>query len=149
MRTYEKIETVFNRDTVGTKKLILGNFRNETVEFLKDVEWMFTEKVDGTNIRICWNGHRVEFRGRTDNAEIPKPLLSALNEIFGTSETEELFEQTFGEKNVILFGEGYGGKIQGVGGGYSPNETFILSDVLIDENYQTREWVEKQRKCLV
>lgn len=42
MRTYEKIETVFNRDTVGTKKLILGNFRNETVEFLKDVEWMFT-----------------------------------------------------------------------------------------------------------
>ena len=44
MRTYEKIETVFNRDTVGTKKLILGNFRNETVEFLKDVEWMFTEK---------------------------------------------------------------------------------------------------------
>lgn len=143
MRTYEKIETVFNRDTVGTKKLILGNFRNETVEFLKDVEWMFTEKVDGTNIRICWNGHKVEFRGRTDNAEIPKPLLNALNEIFGTSETEELFEQTFGEKNVILFGEGYGGKIQGVGGGYSPNETFILFDVLIDENYQTREWVEK------
>lgn len=26
MRTYEKIETVFNRDTVGTKKLILGGF---------------------------------------------------------------------------------------------------------------------------
>ena len=37
MRTYEKIETVFNRDTVGTKKLILGDFRNETIEFLQNI----------------------------------------------------------------------------------------------------------------
>ena len=105
MRTYEKIETIFNRDTTGTKKLILGDFRNETVEFLKDTEWVFTEKIDGTNIRIYWDGHKVEFGGRTDNAEIPRPLLDSLNKIFGTTEAEELFEQTFGEKNVILFGE--------------------------------------------
>lgn len=143
MRTYEKIETVFNRDTIGTKKLILGDFRNETVEFLKDVEWTFTEKVDGTNIRIYWDGHKVEFGGRTDNAEIPRSLLDSLNKIFGTTEAEELFEQTFGEKNVILFGEGYGGKIQGVGNEYRLDESFILFDVLIGENYQTREWVEK------
>lgn len=143
MRTYEKIETIFNRDTTGTKKLIPGDFRNETVEFLKDTEWVFTEKIDGTNIRIYWDGHKVEFGGRTDNAEIPRPLLDSLNKIFGTTEAEELFEQTFGEKNVILFGEGYGGKIQGVGNEYRPDESFILFDVLIGENYQTREWVEK------
>lgn len=143
MRTYEKIETIFNRDTTGTKKLILGDFRNETVEFLKDTEWVFTEKIDGTNIRVCWDGHKVEFGGRTDNAEIPRSLLDSLNKIFGTTEAEELFEQTFGEKNVILFGEGYGGKIQGVGNEYRPDESFILFDVLIGENYQTREWVEK------
>lgn len=35
MRTYEKIETIFNRDTTGTKKLILGDFRNETVKFFE------------------------------------------------------------------------------------------------------------------
>lgn len=34
MKTYEKIETVFNRDIEGTKKLIIGDFRNETIEFL-------------------------------------------------------------------------------------------------------------------
>lgn len=143
MRTYEKIETIFNRDTTGTKKLILGDFRNETVEFLKDAEWVFTEKIDGTNIRIYWDGHKVEFGGRTDNAEIPRPLLDSLNKIFGTTETEELFEQIFGEKNIILFGEGYGGRIQGVGNEYRSDESFILFDVLIGENYQTREWVEK------
>lgn len=143
MRTYEKIETIFNRDTTGTKKLILGDFCNETVEFLKDTEWVFTEKVDGTNIRVFWDGHKVEFGGRTDSAEIPKALLDSLNNIFGTAEAEELFEQTFGEKNVILFGEGYGGKVQGVGNGYRPDENFILFDVLIGENYQSREWVEK------
>lgn len=143
MRTYEKIETVFNRDTIGTKKLILGDFRNETIEFLQNNEWEFTEKVDGTNVRVCWDGHKVSFAGRTERAELPKNLTAALNEIFGTTEAEELFEQTFGEKNVILFGEGYGGKIQGVGNEYRPDESFILFDVLIGENYQTREWVEK------
>lgn len=81
--------------------------------------------------------------GRTDNAEIPRPLLDSLNKIFGTTEAEELFEQTFGEKNVILFGEGYGGKVQGVGNEYRPDESFILFDVLIGENYQTREWVRE------
>ena len=37
MIEYNKIETVFERDTSGTKKLIEGKFRNETVEFLKDI----------------------------------------------------------------------------------------------------------------
>lgn len=143
MRTYEKIETVFNRDTVGTKKLILGDFRNETIEFLQNNEWEFTEKVDGTNVRVCWDGHRVSFAGRTERAELPKNLTAALNEIFGTPEAEELFEQTYGDKEVVLFGEGYGGKIQGCGHGYRPDEWFILFDVLIGDNYQNREWVEK------
>ena len=143
MRTYEKIETVFNRDIEGTKKLIVGDFRNETVKYLQNNEWEFTEKVDGTNVRIYWDGHKVSFGGRTDRADIPKELLAALNEIFGAPEAEELFEQTYGDKEVILFGEGYGGKIQGCGRGYRPNESFILFDVLIGENYQSREWVEK------
>lgn len=36
MHEYTKIETIFERDMEGTKKLIEGKFRNETVEFLKD-----------------------------------------------------------------------------------------------------------------
>lgn len=142
MKQYEKIETVFCRDTNGTKRLILNNYRNPTIAYLKDNMWLFTEKVDGTNIRVHWDGHKVEFGGRTDKAQIPGPLLSKLNEMFATSEAEELFEQTWGDKDVILFGEGYGPKIQN-GGDYRSDVSFILFDVLVGDNYQEREWVEK------
>lgn len=33
MNKYTKIETLFERDMEGSKKLIEGKFRNETVEF--------------------------------------------------------------------------------------------------------------------
>lgn len=145
MQTYNKIETVFNRDTEGTRRLILGSYRNETVEYLKDNIWQFTEKIDGTNIRVHWDGHNVEFGGRTDKAQIPNHLLDKLNELFGTLEAEELFEQTFGEKDVILFGEGYGPKIQN-GGEYRSDVSFVLFDVMIGGNYQSREWVEQTAK---
>ena len=142
MRTYEKIETVFCRDTDGTKRLILNDFRNPTIEYLKDNVWAFAEKIDGTNIRVHWDGHKVEFGGRTDKAQIPAHLLDKLNELFRTTEAEELFEQTWGDKDVILFGEGYGPKIQN-GGAYRDDVSFILFDVLVGDNYQEREWVEK------
>lgn len=142
MKQYEKIETVFCRDTNGTKRLILNDYRNSTVVYLKDNMWVFTEKIDGTNIRVHWDGHKVEFGGRTDKAQIPGTLLGKLNEMFATSEAEELFEQTWGDKEVILFGEGYGPKIQN-GDDYCPDVSFILFDVLVGDNYQEREWVEK------
>ena len=145
MQTYNKIETVFNRDIEGTKRLILGSYRNETIEYLKDNIWQFTEKIDGTNIRIHWDGHNVEFGGRTDRAQIPNHLLNKLKALFGTLEAEELFEQTFGEKDVILFGEGYGVKIQN-GGEYRSDVSFILFDVMINGNYQSRELVEQTAK---
>lgn len=135
MIEYNKIETLFKREITGKKRLIENDFRNETVELLKDFPWMFTEKIDGTNIRVHWDGHKVEFAGRTDRATIPKPLLGRLNELFSGNENEELFEQLFGDKDVILFGEGYGGKIQSVGKLYSEKEDFILFDVMINGVY--------------
>ena len=142
MREYNKIDTIYERDVNGTKKLIEGKFRNETVEYLADNEWEFTEKIDGTNIRIYWDGHKVTFGGRTDRASIPAHLVNKLTEIFLNEETEQLFEQKFGEMEVILFGEGYGTKIQACGGDYRPDVGFILFDVLIAGNYQSRESIE-------
>ena len=141
MREYLKIETLYNRDTEGTKKLIEGSFRNETVEFLKDNEWVFTEKIDGTNTRIHWDGHHVEFGGRTDRANIPTDLVNYLTKTFGTMEAEEMFEQKFGETDVILFGEGYGPKIQS-GGAYRKDVSFILFDVYINGIWLKRDAVE-------
>lgn len=142
MVEYNKIDTVFNRDIYGTKRLIVDSWRNETVEYLKDSRWQFTEKFDGTNIRVIWDGHSISFAGRTDKAIIPQHLLEYLNKTFSTQEVEQLFEQVYGDKQVILFGEGYGYKIQN-GGNYRNDVSFILFDVMIGENYQERRWVEE------
>lgn len=140
MVEYHKIETLFERDE-KTKKLIIGKFRNPTIEFLKDNIWTFTEKVDGTNIRVLWDGHQISFGGRTDNAQIPANLINRLNELFAGEVNAQMFEQKFGNTQVELFGEGYGAKIQN-GGLYRDDVDFILFDVLIGGNYQPRESVE-------
>lgn len=145
MKEYHKIETVFERDE-KTKQLIVGKFRNPMVEFLKNCDWEFTEKVDGTNIRVYWDGHKVTFGGRTDKAEIPKHLLEKLEQLFGGYVNEEIFEQRFGDKEVILFGEGYGTKIQGCGSQYRDDVDFILFDVMICGYWQPRIAVEEIAK---
>ena len=146
MIEYNKIDTLYKRDMEGSKRLLEGEFRNPTVEFLKDNIWQFTEKVDGTNIRVYWDGHKVQFGGRTERAQIPANLVNYLNNTFGTSEAEQIFEEKFGETEVILFGEGYGPKIQN-GGAYRNDVSFILFDVLISNNYQPRESVEDIAKA--
>ena len=140
MKEYHKIETLFERDE-KTKKLIMGKFRNPTVEYLKDNIWTFTEKVDGTNISIVYDGHTIEFHGRTEKAQIPSHLVNRLNTLFGGETNAQMFEQKFGNAEVILYGEGYGVKIQN-GGLYRDDVDFILFDVMINGNYQPRESVE-------
>ena len=142
MREYHKIETLYERDIEGTKQLIEGKFRNPTVEYLRNLHWQWTEKVDGTNVRVFWDGHAVTFGGRTDKAQIHASLVNKLNEYFGGEANAQLLEQTFGEHEVELFGEGYGAKIQ-KGGNYIPDAVdFILFDVMVGDNYQPRESVE-------
>lgn len=133
MYKYTKIETPFNRDMDGTKKLIEGSFRNPAVEYLANNKWICTEKIDGTNIGVVWDGHKVSFQGRTEKAQIPAHLVNVLNDIFGDERTEELFEQKFGENQVILFGEGYGYKIQNGEDYISDGVSFILFDVYMPE----------------
>ena len=94
MIEYHKIEPPFIRED-GTKKLIEGKFKNETLEFLKDLKWQFTEKIDGTNISIVWDGHKVEFHGRTERAQIPAHLVNKLNDLFGGQINEEMFVEIF------------------------------------------------------
>lgn len=145
MYEYTKIETPFKRDEDGSKKLLEKVFRNETVEYLADSKWIATEKIDGTNIGVVWDGHKVSFQGRTERSSIPAHLMNRLLEIFGGHETEELFEQKFGSREVILYGEGYGAKIQKGGGNYVPDGCdFILFDVYFPESdlWLKRESIE-------
>ena len=140
MREYHKIEGLFKRDEV-TKKLIAGEYRNPAVEMLKSCEWEFTEKIDGTNVRVVWDGHKVNFYGRTDRAELPKRLVEALEAVFGGEVNEQIFEEHFGETEIILYGEGYGAKIQKGGGDYRSDNAFILFDVQVGDLFLTRDSV--------
>ena len=140
MKEYHKIDAVFKRDE-QTKKVI-PVYRNEEFKLLENVLWDFSEKIDGTNIRVHWDGHKVEFAGRTDRAQTPAHLLEHLEKTFGGHVNEEIFEQIFGDKDVILFGEGYGPKIQN-GGNYRNDVSFILFDVMIDDVFLKRDSVEE------
>lgn len=139
MRKYPKIYGPYNRYTEGPhrNKLIEGDWTSLELDHLQDTPWVFTEKVDGTNIRVGWDGHSVSFGGRTDSAQIPGPLLTVLRERF----PEELLEQAFGEQSAVLYGEGFGKGIQ-KGAVYRSTMDFILFDVLVDQWWLQRESME-------
>lgn len=142
MKYYHKIPALFKRDET-TKKVKMFEYRDKEVEYLKNNQWIFTEKIDGTNICVAWDGHEVSFRGRTSRAEIPSKLLEFLQKTF----TEEIMEQVFFENEVTLYGEGYGGKIQ-CGGNYSPSESFILFDIYMGGSYVKRSMCNELAQSL-
>jgi len=129
MKEYQKIETLYKFDNATHK--FKKELYNPIVDYLKDCSWIVSEKIDGTNIRVHWDGHRVEWSGRTDASQLPKEVEMLLQEKFG--ESEIIFEQNFGEKEVFLFMECYGGKIQG--GLYGGKERLIGFDVMINDTY--------------
>jgi hypothetical protein len=126
---FPKVMSPFKRHTDGPNrnKLDPSAWARDEFEVLAGLDWSWTEKVDGTNIRILWDGYRVEFGGRTDNAQIPAALVTVLRGLF----PEELLEQAFGASPAVLHGEGYGAKIQKGGGNYRPDQSFALFDVKV------------------
>lgn len=137
MKQYHKIQTVYFRDPENNHKTLLeGSWAKPEFELLKDIDWICSEKIDGTNIRIMWNGENVRFGGKTDNAQIPAILIEALQDTFTNEKMKEVFSDA---DNVCLYGEGYGKKIQ-KGGNYLPDRAdFILFDVKVGDWWLTRE----------
>jgi len=130
MREYPKIETLFDRDP-QTRKVKEGVWRTDEFRYLAGDTWIFTEKIDGTNVRVGWDGSAVTLGGRTDNAQMPVPLVNYLQSVF----TAERFMEAFGPdwemgKEVVLYGEGFGPKIQN-GGAYRDTVAFALFDVVV------------------
>ena len=140
MEEYHKIQTLFKRDE-KTKHILEGNWTLPEFEYLKDNIWVFTEKVDGMNIRVMWDGKNIVFGGRTDSAQIPVVLLYKLQKLFDGMENKQKFIEKFGiDSNVCLYGEGYGAKIQKSGSNYIPNDVdFVLFDVNINDWWLERE----------
>lgn len=140
MKQYIKITTLWGREDKRPHNMIIGKFAKPEFELLKDVQWTFTEKVDGTNVRVMWDGNRVMFNGKTDNAQLPTPLFYKLEELFMGQANEQKFEEMFGQDPVCLYGEGFGNKIQAVGKDYNPDGVdFVLFDVKVGDWWLERE----------
>ncbi len=138
MKQYHKIQTTFKRDPENKFKTLLCNdYSRPEFEYLKNNKWVFTEKVDGMTVVVAWNGFGMKFGGKSEDAQIPTPLLNNLNETFFIQ--KDKFIEIFGDDNVCLYGEGYGGKIRKAGQTYGVEQRFVLFDVKIGEWWLQRE----------
>jgi len=142
MEEYHKIQSIFKRDE-KTHKFIEGAYSLPEFEYLKSNVWEMTEKIDGTNVRVGWlpndtGEYRLQFGGRTANAQMPTFLLTRLQELFDSFDWAGQFPG-----GAVLYGEGYGAKIQKGGGNYiSDGVDFILFDVKIDNWWLRRADME-------
>lgn len=140
---YHKIDSIYKRDMESKhKNFIMGEWANPAFEFLQNNTWQFTEKVDGTNIRVIYRDGVVTFGGRTEDAQIPAKLVTRLQELFPAEKMEKVFLTADAETSVVLYGEGYGPGIQKGGGNYKSSIDFVLFDVRIGHWWLERKNVE-------
>jgi hypothetical protein len=140
MKEYHKIHTVFKRDMNSPRKTLReGDYSQDTFAYLENNQWVYTEKVDGTNIRVMIQNSEISFGGKTDNAQIPAFLVKRLQERFlpQSNRLTEMFPD-----GACLYGEGYGARIQKGGGNYRQDQDIVLFDVLVGEWWLQRESVE-------
>lgn len=142
---YPSIETLFTRDP-DTHKLVPGEYKEEVFSLIKEWEW--TEKIDGTNIRVMYYCTKdavtlepwMKIGGRTENAQLPMGVVDYIQ----SKLTAEKLHETFGEKSVMIFGEGYGDKIQEGSGYIHPDDPvrqkFIVFDICVGEKY----WLKRE-----
>lgn len=144
MSTYHKIDSVYFRDPATKHKTFAtGHWTRDAFGYLATNEWEWTEKVDGTNIRVILHGGTVAFGGRTDNAQLPAQLFERLMRLFpsGTTIRDYNGDPVY-DAPIVLYGEGYGNKIQS-GGKYIPDGVdFALFDVAINGRFLARHDVE-------
>lgn len=133
MLKYHKINSIFKRDR-KTNKLIEGVFSLPEFEYLQHNNWIWREKIDGTNTRIEYTGNKknqtILFGGKDERAQLPAKLVNHLVPTFYTM--IKSFKDIFSDAHVCLYGEGYGKDIQSAGKHYGSTQSFILFDVNID-----------------
>lgn len=141
---YPKIDTLFKRDERGI--IIPDSYTIPEFEYLRNVRWEATEKIDGTNIRVIVEcilednikKYKVTFKGRTDKSVPFKPLYEHLANLFSNIDWEPICKFEPGT-TMVLYGEGYGHKLQTPGDRYDRKDVhFILFDIKLGDWWLTR-----------
>ncbi len=149
MIPYPHIDSIYKRN-MNTGEFITGEWACTEFEYLANNNWIWTEKVDGTNIRVIWvpDGFDtsatdlhwgVQFKGKTDKADIPKHLLAKLTEIFTPDKFVSAFAKT---PPICLYGEGFGAKINSGENYIKDGVDFVLFDCRINNWWLRRNDVE-------
>ncbi len=129
--------------------MLFGQWSLPEFEYLAGNQWILSEKIDGCNIRVMFDGSEIRYNGKTDNAQMPGDLIETLHKMFDLK--LELFKETFNAKEgyepgmteVCFYGEGYGAGIQKGGGLYQETKEFILFDIKIGHLWLQRKDVEE------
>ena len=132
--TYHHIEapTVqdeeYGRETKKRKLIIPDRttgpeaYRDPTYYYLRNAMWNYSRKVDGENIRICWDGEQALWNGKSNAFVCNMDFHEYMDNTF----LEEIFEEKFGrDKRVIIFGEKMGKKTQGNELGLDKDEVIV------------------------
>lgn len=148
VQSESRINQVLQREILSIEKFEEPKFR---YDLTTETHNYFANNVlvHNCNIGIYWDGHKVSFQGRTERAQIPAQLLDKLQEMFGGDTNEEIFEQMFGEREAVFYGEGYGPKIQKGGGLYRDDVSFIMFDIYLPASnlWLKREAIEEIAKA--
>jgi len=150
MKKYHKINTIWKRDSSTSRDVIIPlDWAIPEFEYLAENDWEFTEKLDGTNIRILWDGIGPLLLGKTDAASIPEPLSCAMGVHRTTGYFEDdgvmtdRFKRQFpgdaGEWRTCLFGEGVGARVHQGAGKYG-DPKFVLFDVAVKDTQKPDHW---------
>lgn len=156
---YEKIETLYARDE---KFNVTEEIKRP--QLLDIVNWVVTEKIDGTSMRLVFtrgtfvsliDGVEVEgfttgydIKGRSDNAQLHADLYKHCDELCGRILMPVI--EIMGRYDLdtyTLYGEGYGNGIQ-KGGYYRKDKGFILFDVRANNTYLNEEAVTEAAELL-
>lgn len=127
---FQKIKAPFGRKSPKDRMVDETVVSLKWVEAFKGMKFWASEKIDGTSVGIKWDGERISFIGHTDKSQFNPRYLEYLQNRFGTPEFESCVEEIFGDKPVIIYGEGIS-KDYNVHYGF-PDGEFIMYDIQFD-----------------
>lgn len=101
-------------------------YKDQTILMFK--ECYALEKIHGTSTHISWN-----YINKTINFFSGGESHEKFVKLFDLEHLKTKFEELFLDSNVIIYGEAYGGKQQGMSKTYGNELKFIAFDVLVDD----------------